>query len=678
MRTTGQQDNPRSQRPDNRMPPVQTTTQSRYTLSRLLPRLETRLSAAIATQPAEWEPFCARLEQHFPHLFKYLLALYGEQYDFFYYLEELLVNMARHWLQRPRALKTLDARREKRPDWFQSHEMIGGVCYVDLFSGDLRGLRQKIPYFQELGLTYLHLMPLFKTRPGENDGGYAISDYRSVDPRLGTIDDLQALAADLRRSGISLVLDFILNHTAEDHPWAQKARQGDLPYRQYYWIFPDRSQPNIYEQHLREIFPQEHAGAFSPIELNGQTRWVWTTFHTYQWDLNYSHAATFVQMAEEMLFLANLGADVLRFDALAFIWKQAGTSCENLPQAHTLIRAFNVIARIAAPGLLFLSEAIVHPDEVAQYIAPEECQLSYNPLLMALLWNTLATREVNLLEQALRERHTLPHGTAWVNYVRSHDDIGWTFSDEDAARLGINGYDHRQFLNAFYTGRFPGSFARGLPFQENPKTGDCRISGTCASLAGLEKALYEEGPQQVEFAIRRILLLYGIILTAGGIPLIYLGDEIGTLNNYPAAHASGKVGDSRWIHRVAADWERIERRHDAATLEGRIFQGLRRLIQIRKETPALGGNQLEVIPTGNRHLLGYVRTHIEERALVLANFSEHPLTLPGDTLRVFGLGDRFYDKVHTEFITTRQPLAMPPLALRILVHSEGAGASSLV
>ncbi len=660
------------------MQPVQPTPQSTHTLARLLPRLEARLSETVATRPDEWETFRARLDQHFPRLFEHLLTLYGRQYDFFYYLEELVVNMARQWLKRPRALKALDAERESHPDWFQSHEMIGGVCYVDLFAGDLRGLHQKIPYFQELGLTYLHLMPLFKTRPEENDGGYAISDYRTVEPRLGTVDDLRALAEDLRRAGISLVLDFVLNHTAEDHPWAQKARQGDLLYSQYYWIFPDRSLPDIYEQHLREIFPQEHPGAFSPLALDGQTRWVWTTFHTYQWDLNYSNAATFVQMADEMLFLANLGADVLRFDALAFTWKQAGTNCENLPQAHTLIRAFNAVARIAAPGLLFKSEAIVHPDEVIKYIAPEECQLSYNPLLMALLWNTLATRETNLLELALRERHTLPAGTSWVNYVRSHDDIGWTFSDEDAARLGINGYDHRQFLNAFYTGRFPGSFARGLPFQENHKTGDARISGTCASLAGLEKALNEEGPQEVEFAIRRILLLHGIILTAGGIPLIYLGDEVGTLNDYPSAHEPRKVGDSRWIHRVAADWARMGRRQDPTTLEGRIFQGLRRLIQIRKDTPALGGNQLQVIPTGNRHLLGYVRTHAEERALVLANFSERPLTLAGDFLRVSGLGDNFYDKVHAENISTRQPLSMPPLTLRILVHNDRASASSLV
>ncbi|GAP64399.1 amylosucrase [Ardenticatena maritima] len=639
-----------------------------WALERLLPRLEQRFADAIATHPTEWAAFAERLRRHFPRLFDHLTSLYSGHYDFFYYLEELLATMADAWLTRSPELKALDAERETHPDWFQHHTMIGGVCYVDLFAGTLNGVREKLPYFKELGLTYLHLMPLFKTRPGENDGGYAVSDYRQVEARLGTIDDLRRLARDLRREGISLVLDFVLNHTADDHPWAQQARRGHPLYRQYYWIFPDRTMPDAYERHLREIFPEEHPGAFSPLrdEATGREEWVWTTFHTYQWDLNYSNPATFVQMASEMLFLANVGADVLRFDALAFTWKALGTNCENLPQAHTLIRAFNAVARIAAPGLLFKSEAIVHPDDVVKYIAPEECQLSYNPLLMALLWNTLATREVNLLEQALRERHALPPGTAWVNYVRCHDDIGWTFSDEDAARLGINGYDHRRFLNAFYTGRFPGSFARGLPFQENPKTGDARVSGTCASLAGLEKALLEEGEHEVELAIRRIWLLYGITMTAGGIPLIYLGDEIGVLNDYEQARQPHHLGDSRWVHRVPTDWERMARRHDPHTLEGRIYEGFQRLIRIRRQTPALGGNTLHVITTGNPHVLAFVREHAGDVVLVFANFKEAPQTLEGDMLRRYGYDYEFEDLFNGERLSATHPLTLEPVHLRIL------------
>jgi amylosucrase len=494
---------------------------------------------------------------------------------------------------------------------------------------------------KELGLTYLHLMPLFKEPEKENDGGYAVSSYREVHPPLGTLEQLRELATELRHEGISLVLDLVFNHTSDEHEWAMRAKEGDPEAQAYYRLFPDRTLPDAYEAHLREIFPDEHPGAFTFSAETGQ--WVWTTFHKYQWDLNYDNPAVFNRMAEEMLFLANVGVEVLRLDAVAFTWKKLGTGCENLPEAHLLIQAFNAVARIAAPALLFKSEAIVHPDEVIQYIRPDECQLSYNPLLMALLWNSLATREVRLLRLALRERSKLPEGCAWVNYVRVHDDIGWTFSDEDAARLGINGYDHRRFLNDFYTGRFPGSFARGLPFQENPKTGDCRISGTCASLAGLEKALKEETEKQVELALRRLLLLHGIILTVGGIPLIYLGDEVGILNDYDFINDPAKARDSRWVHRPVTDWAKRARRHEPGSLEGRIYQRLCQLIEMRQSHPAFGGNNMQVMDTGSDQVLGYVRQSQDERVLVFANLSEQPQTLQGNLLRVYGLGYTFVD-----------------------------------
>jgi glycosidase len=379
-------------------------------------------------------------------------------------------------------------------------------------------------------------------------------------------------------------------------------------------------------------------------------RWVWTTFHQYQWDLNYANPEVFNRMAAEMLFLANLGVEALRLDAVAFIWKQIGTSCENLPEAHLLIQAFNAITRIAAPAMVFKSEAIVHPDEVVKYISPQECQLSYNPLLMALLWNSLATREVGLLNLALRERQGIPSGCAWVNYVRCHDDIGWTFSDEDAARLNINGYDHRRFLNAFYIGRFPGSFARGLPFQENPKTGDARISGMAASLAGLEKAINEETEAEIELAIRRLLLIHAVILTANGIPLIYLGDEIGTLNDYRFRDVPAKAYDSRWVHRPATDWKKMALRQDPGSLEGQIYQRLGRLIALRKGHPAFGGDELLVIDTGNKHVLGYVRLAEDERLVVLANFSEAEQVVSGNQLRLYGLSYTFTDLISGEQI----------------------------
>ncbi len=608
------------------------------TLTRLLPRVKQALTKSIKADSQSWNNFSERLHKHFPTLFTLYFHIYSEHYDFFFHLEDLITSLARSWMERPIDLRELDNAREKNPLWFQSNQMLGGVCYVDLFANDLKGVKSKIPYFQELGLTYLHLMPLFKTPEKENDGGYAVSSYREVHPPLGTMKQLASLARELRNANISLVVDLVFNHTSDEHTWAEHAKAGDEDYMDFYRIFPSRQMPDRYEQNLRDIFPEEHAGAFTFFpDLFKEGGWVWTTFHNYQWDLNYANPAVFNRMAEEMLFLANQGVEVLRLDAVAFIWKQLGTSCENLSEAHTLIQAFNAVARIASPALVFKSEAIVHPDDVVKYISPNECQLSYNPLLMALLWNSLATRKIRLLSQALATRFKIHPETAWVNYVRVHDDIGWTFSDEDAALLGVNGNEHRRFLNEFYRGRFNGSFSRGLPFQENPITGDCRISGTCASLSGLEKALREEGENEVELAIRRILLIHGVIFTVGGIPLIYLGDEVGMLNDYTYRNDPAHERDSRWVHRPRADWEKYAKRNDTHTIEGRVFQGLRMLIELRKQHAAFAAGELEVIQTENEHILSFTRIHAGKHAIILANFSEETQIIPAQILKQYSI-----------------------------------------
>jgi amylosucrase len=611
------------------------------TFARLFPRVQSVFIQYSKDFPLEWEAFTRRLTENFETLFNTLVQVYGDQYDFYFHLESLLVTLAESWVSRSTELKGLDLARQQDPHWFQSNRQVGGVCYVDLFAGDLKGLRSKIGYFNELGLTYLHLMPLFRSPAGENDGGYAISSYREVNPQIGTMAELTELDGVLRKNGISLVLDFVFNHTSQEHEWARKAQAGDPDFENYYYMFPDRVKPDAYERTLREIFPDEHPGAFTWFpEFH---RWVWTTFHSYQWDLNYSNPEVFIAMAREMLSLANAGVEVLRLDAVAFIWKELGTSCENLPQAHLLIQAFNACARISAPALLFKSEAIVHPDEVARYIKPEECQLSYNPLLMALLWESLATRNVSLLAASMRSRFAIDPECAWVNYVRCHDDIGWTFSDEDAASLWINGYDHRRFLNSFYTGRFEGSFAAGLPFQENPKTGDCRISGTCASLAGLELGVKEKSPDAIRLAVKRILLIHSVIMTIGGIPLLYLGDELATVNDYSFRADPHKVQDSRWVHRPSFDWNK------AASLKGKnnpaaqVLQGLKKIIAVRQSTAALTGHQTNFIDTGNPSVFGFLRTEGDQRVLVLANFSEPDQLIPANLLRLYGLGYQYID-----------------------------------
>lgn len=630
------------------------------TLQRLRPRLEEHWRRTSMDE-ADRRSFDNRLAEHWPLLFKLLYRLYGDRYDFFYHIERVLLTAAGAWADRSDRLRETDLHRVNDPSWFLSEGVVGGAIYVDLFSENLGRLREQVPYFKSLGLTYLHLMPLFAVRPGDNDGGYAISNYRSVDPRLGTIDDLRLLAEELHANGISLVLDFVFNHTADDHEWAQLAQAGSREHQEFYYLFPDRTEPDRYEQSLREVFPTVRRGNFTWHD--GMQQWVWTTFNNFQWDLNYSNPAVFRAMLEEMFFIANTGVDILRLDAVAFIWKRLGTNCENQPEAHMLIQAFNRLARIATPGLLFKSEAIVHPDEVVRYISPKECQISYNPTLMALLWESLATRRVRLLRQTLSHRHKLPEQTSWVNYLRCHDDIGWTFDDADAAAIGVNAYDHRRFLNDFYTGQFPGSFARGVPFQENPQTGDMRISGTMASLAGLEQAIDEDDEEKKELALKRMLLLHGVTLSIGGIPLLYLGEEWGMLNDYEFAKDPAKAGDTRWIHRPKMQWEFLDELDDHiasgnGSIRTRIFTTMQRMIKLRKESPALSGQAMDLIGTSNDHVLGYVRRFEGHRLVVLANFSEEEQVIDGNKLRTAAIGRFFQDEISGATYPTSDPMRL--------------------
>ena len=634
--------------------------QAEKSLNRLIPRLRARLGPDDDKHARLWQTFESRLRREWERLFRLLVQLYGWQYDFFYHLEQILVTALQAWAERPEYLRGIDAAHEADPQWYQSEQMVGGVLYVDLFSDKLAGLPDHIDYFKKLGLTYLHLMPIFAVPHGNSDGGYAVSDYRAIHPDIGTMEELTALARILNDEGICLVLDFVMNHTSDEHLWAQRARAGNPDFEEYYLMFEDRSLPDQYQQHLRDIFPDVRRGCFTYDEASG--KWVWTTFNDFQWDLNYANPAVFRAMAEEMFFLANVGVRVLRLDAVAFIWKRLGTSCENLPEAHMVIQAFNALARITAPSLLFKSEAIVHPDEVMRYIHPQECQLSYNPLLMALLWEALATRKVNLLSHGMKKRIRIHPECAWVNYLRCHDDIGWTFDDIDAWEVGIDPQGHRRFLNDFYTGRFSGSFGRGVPFQYNPDTGDLRISGTLASLAGLEHALEEKDPDLIEAAVARINLLRSIMISVGGIPLIYLGDEWGMLNDYTYLSDARKASDSRWVHRSRQRWESNNRQGmtDADAIQWRFFTELARLIALRKELPALRNGNMEVIDTANDHLFGFIRQYGDQKLLIINNFSEHPQVISQMSLNRATLASRFTDRVTDRVIPSGSGLTLAP------------------
>jgi amylosucrase len=598
-------------------------------------------------EPLEQEIFLARLELYLPDVLRPLEQLYGARPDFDGWCQKLLDIVARGYAQRPSELRLLDIKRQCLPDWFQQPDMIGYVCYTDRFAGTLNGVVERIPYLKELGVTYLHLMPLLQPRPGANDGGYAVVDYHAINPVLGTMEDLSHLAGQLRERGISLCIDLVCNHTAKEHEWARKAAAGDPVYQDYYLMFPDRIMPDHYEETLPEVFPDFKPGNFTYYKAFD--RWVWTTFNEYQWDLNYTNPAVLAEMLDTILFLANQGVEILRLDAVAFMWKRMGTDSQNQPEAHHILQAFRALSRIAAPGLILKAEAIVAPDRLIPYLgrgeaANKECELAYHNVLMVLLWSALAERRVTLLTRALQNMPAIPSATSWVTYIRCHDDIGWAVTDEDAADVGLSGFAHRAFLSEFYSGRFPQTFARGATFQHNPRTGDRRISGSCASLAGLETAVEAQDVEGIEWAVRRILLLHNLIFAFGGIPLIYMGDELGLLNDERYRDNPDLVDDNRWMHRPPMDWVKAEERRDEQKLSGRLFQGLQKLVAARKRTSALHAEANSyAVWTNNEQVFGLLRDSPRGRLLVLANFSEKPQQVAGYRLHELGLSGRLLD-----------------------------------
>jgi amylosucrase len=534
---------------------------------------------------------------------------------------------------RPADLRELDAQRLREPDWFQRPSMVGYAAYADRFAGTLRGVGERAPYLRDLGVGYLHLMPLLTPRPAPNDGGYAVMDYRSVRPDLGTLEDLRELTTTLRADGISLCLDLVLNHVAREHEWAAAARAGDPAKRAYFHVHPDREVPDAYEASLPEVFPDFAPGNFTwDDDLAG---WVWTTFNDYQWDLAWSNPAVLCEFADIILTLANLGVEVFRLDAIAFIWKRLGTSCQNEPEVHDLTRALRTVARIAAPAVLFKAEAIVGPADLPAYLGVGEhagrvSDLAYHNGLMVQIWSMLASGDARLATHALQQLPQPPATTAWITYARCHDDIGWAIADEDARAVGIDPFAHRRFLSDWYSGAFPGSWARGLVFQQNEQTGDRRISGSLASLAGLEAG--DPG------AVARILLAHAIVLGFGGLPVIWMGDELGLLNDAGWADDPAHAADNRWVHRPTMPWDVVdpEAGHDPHGLTA----GLRHLLDVRRALPHLhAASPTEVWDPRDSGVLLVVRRHPDGPLLGAYNVTGREAWVAADVLHWLGLHD---------------------------------------
>ena len=587
--------------------------------------------------------FYTRLGANFYAVHSLFTTLYGDRADFKKQLQNLVETLARQYIKRPAHLKKLDLMREKDHDWFLSQKLVGMALYCDGFADNLQDMQSRLSYLQDLGINLIHIMPICDCPEGKSDGGYAVRDFRKVDSRFGTLHDFKQLEANLRKRDILLALDVVVNHTSDEHAWAVKARQGDKVFQNYYFTFDDRETPDLYEESMPEVFPENAPGNFTWNAEMG--KWVMTVFNSYQWDLNYRNPAVFIEMLDIILFWANQGADILRLDAVAFLWKKIGSTCQNQREAHQILQLMKDCCQITAPGVLFIAEAIVAPTEIIKYfgedaINAKECEIAYNATFMALLWEAIATKTAVLLNKGI---HSIPEKlerATWLNYIRCHDDIGWGFSDADITAVGYDPQLHRRYLVDYYTGSFEGSNARGLAFGKNEKTGDARISGSLASLVGLDSALQKNDGGAIDEAIKSILLLHSMIFSLGGIPLLYYGDAIGTLNDDAYLHDENKINDNRWVHRPKMDWSKALKRNLPATVEYRIFSALKKMIAIRKEISAFADkNNRELLSVDNPHLFVFSRfdqTTSCSRILVIGNFDTKAQLLPLEQMRRLG------------------------------------------
>ncbi|MDG3042217.1 amylosucrase [Roseicyclus marinus] len=580
--------------------------------------------------------FDMRLQRSAEDLWPMLDRLYGQHPAYARFRADLEAAMRTAWDARPAPLKRLDLARDLEPDWFQRPGMVGYVFYIDRFATDLKGVRDRLDYLADLGVTYMHLMPCLKPRPGDSDGGYSVQDYRAINPALGSMADFEETLAAARARGISTCIDLVLNHTAREHDWAQRARAGDPDYLDYYLTFPDDTLPKEFDKTAHEVFPAHAPGNF--LYQPDMKRWVWTSFNEHQWDLNWANPRVFLEMAEIMLFLANRGVEVLRLDAVAFLWKRLGTRCQSEPECHMILQALRAVTRIVCPAVIHLEEAIVGPAEMLPYLGRgehdgKEGNLAYHNSLMVQIWSALAARDTRMMSHVMAT-HFPPvlNNATYANYLRCHDDIGWAVTDEDAAAVGLSGPLHRAFLSDFYEGVFPGSFSKGELFQHDPETGDKRISGTCASLAGIERALAAGDPVALDRAIDRVLMGHALIASYGGIPLLYMGDELGMLNDYSYTDIPEHAHDSRWLHRPVMDWGRVaEARADPGSVPGRLFTGIGHIMARRAATPEIHArNPTEILDTGHRSLFAFARRAPTGPLLCLFNFSEEWRFVPRD------------------------------------------------
>lgn len=565
--------------------------------------------------------FDEKLAEYYDELKSLYMEIYHDETAFDYFLKMLRES----YKGRKQSLRAVDIRRESNPFMHHSNKMMGMMLYTENFAGNLNGVKERLGYFKECGVKYVHLMPLLDTSEdsARSDGGYAVSDFKKVRPDLGTMKDLEKLTAACHQRGIRVCLDFVMNHTSDEHAWAKAARAGDPEAMSRYFFYDDRTIPDQYDSTMPQVFPETAPGNFTYLpDIN---KHVMTTFYPFQWDLNYGNPMVFNDMTENLLYLANRGIDIVRLDAVPYIWKELGTSCRNLPKVHTLVRMMNIACRVVCPSVLLLGEVVMEPSKVLPYFGTEEkpeCDMLYNVTTMATIWHTMATRDVRLLKHQLHQIENVPSNCIFQNYLRCHDDIGWGLDYGFLGQFGSKEAPHKKYLNDWFTGKWQGSPSRGELYNDSEWLQDARLCGTTASLCGIEAALYENNEEALKVAIDADVMLHACMLTLRGIPVFYSGDELGMLNDYGYHDDPGRYADSRNIHRGKMDWDKAQDRFDETTPTGRLFAELKKLIMIRKDSDIFHSDA-HVYPfeTGDNRVLGIARGYQGKRMYGLFNFS---------------------------------------------------------
>ncbi|HIZ60582.1 MAG TPA: alpha-amylase family protein [Candidatus Dorea faecipullorum] len=574
---------------------------------------------------AKESDFEKRLKKHHDELKWLYMELYGNDDMFF----ELCSRMQQFYEERSNALKTRDREKETDPEWFRKKEMLGMMLYIDNFAGTIRGVEKKLDYIQDCNVNCIHLMPFLDVTKGKSDGGYAVKDFRKVREDLGTMEDLETLTKKCHEKGMNVCMDFVMNHTSEDHEWAVKARKGEGEYMSRYFFFDNSVIPERYEQTVPQVFPTTAPGNFTYLpELD---HYVMTTFYPYQWDLNYGNPRVFNEMMYNFLYFANIGMDIIRIDAVPYIWKEMGTPCRNLKQVHTIVRMMRMIGEIVCPATILLGEVVMEPEKVAPYfgtVEKPECHMLYNVTTMATIWHSLAAQDTSLLKKQLDTVCELPGEYTFLNYLRCHDDIGWGLDFDFLKGQGMEEIPHKRYLNDYYTGKFPGSVSRGELYNDDPVTQDARFCGTTASMCGIESAGFEQDEEKMEAAIRLDIMLHAYMLMQSGIPMLYSGDEIGQVNDYTYKEDPDKCADSRYIHRGAFRWDLAKKRKNKGTVEGQIFQSLGYLEKLRKQEKVFDADaKVYTYETWQQGIICVVREKAGTKMIGVFNFAKEPRTV---------------------------------------------------